>query len=312
MAGLTTTSPTKPLLSKPHPLSLSSSSSNLFFGLLKIHNPNNNSSSNLKFLISPSHLSIAARFGSGGGTFPRSGSSGSNSWSQRSNSDEDEGLDISTIKSDTVRLIDERQNMVGILPKMEALRRAEAAELDLVMLSPDADPPVVRLLDYNKYKYEQQKKKRDQQKKTAAHRMGLKELKMGYNIDVHDYAVRLKAALKFLKGGDKVKVIVNLKGRQKDFRNNAIELLKRFQTDVGELATEESKSFRERTMTLVMVPNKNYVPKAQELPKKEEDSLSTEDLSLPTKNEDSLATEDLSLPTKKEESVVTEEISAGV
>lgn len=65
-------------------------------------------------------------------------------------------------------------------------------------------------------------------------------------------------------------------------------------------------------MTLVMVPNKNYVLKAQELPKKEEDSVASEDLSLPTKNEDSVATEDLSLPTKKEDSVATEEVSAGV
>ncbi|XP_015163873.1 translation initiation factor IF-3-like [Solanum tuberosum] len=66
--------------------------------------------------------------------------------------------------------------------------------------------------------------------------MDLKELKMGYNIDSHDYSVRLKAAQKFLKDGDKVKIIVNLKGRENEFRNNAIELLRRFQNDVGEVS----------------------------------------------------------------------------
>lgn len=168
--------------------------------------------------------------------------------------------------------------MIGIVSKTEALQRADDAELDLVILSPEADPPVVRLMDYNKFKYEQQKKKRDQQKKSLAHRMDLKELKMGYNIDVHDYTVRLKAAIKFLKAGDKVKVIVNLKGRESDFRNKAIELLRRFQNDVGELAVEESKSFRERSMTIVMVPNKAVAvqkpPESPPPPKKKETEVS--------------------------------------
>ncbi|KAL7229622.1 hypothetical protein ACSBR2_008183 [Camellia fascicularis] len=84
-------------------------------------------------------------------------------------------------------------------------------------------------MDYNKYRYELQKKKREQQKKSIANRVDLKELKMGYNIDV-----RLKAARKFLNDGDKVKIIVNLKGRENEFRNNAIELIRRFQNDVGE------------------------------------------------------------------------------
>ncbi|PIM98469.1 hypothetical protein CDL12_29050 [Handroanthus impetiginosus] len=192
----------------------------------------------------------------------------------RSKSSDDEALDISSIKSDTVRLIDEQQKMVGIVSKAEAFQMAEDAELDLVILSPDADPPVVRIMDYNKYRYEQQKKKRDQQKKSAASRMDLKELKMGYNIDVHDYSVRLKAAKKFLKDGDKVKVIVNLKGRENEFRNNAIELLRRFQNDVGELAIEESKNFRDRNIFMVLVPNKAVVQKSQDSPKKKENEVS--------------------------------------
>ncbi|KAK1399904.1 Translation initiation factor IF-3 [Heracleum sosnowskyi] len=224
-------------------------------------------SSSISISLSP----ITARYGGGGGTFPRPSSGDSRRKRQGDSNDDDQALNISSIRSENVRLIDEKQNMVGIVSKFEAVQRAEDAELDLVILSPDADPPVVRLMNYNKFKYEQQKKKREQQKKSAAHRMDLKELKMGYNIDVHDYSVRLKAALKFLKAGDKVKVVVQLKGRESDFRNKAIELIRRFQSDVGELAVEESKSFKEKSMTLVMVPNKVVtVQKPPESPKKNE------------------------------------------
>ncbi|RZS10498.1 hypothetical protein BHM03_00041741 [Ensete ventricosum] len=91
-----------------------------------------------------------------------------------------------------------------------------------------------------------------------------------YNIDSHDYSVRLKAARKFLKDGDKVKVIVNLKGRENEFRNIAIELLQRFQSDIGELATEESKNFSDRNIFMVLMPNKVVLQKHQEQPKKKE------------------------------------------
>ncbi|KAL3824652.1 hypothetical protein ACJIZ3_020681 [Penstemon smallii] len=212
-----------------------------------------------------STTTISARYGGGGG----------GGGSRKPKPPEvDEALDLSSIRSDKVRLIDEQQKMVGIVSKGQALQMAEAAELDLVILSPDADPPVLRIMDYNKYRYELQKKKRDQQKKSLASRMDLKELKMGYNIDTHDYSVRLRAAQKFLKDGDKVKIIVNLKGRENEFRNNAIELLRKFQADVGELAVEENKSFRDRNMFIVLVPNKVVAQKSQEQPppKKKDDS----------------------------------------
>ncbi|KAL6532773.1 Translation initiation factor IF3-2, chloroplastic [Orobanche gracilis] len=145
-------------------------------------------------------------------------------------------------RSAKVRLIDEQQKMVGIVSKSQAIQMAEDAELELVILSPDADPPVVKIMDYD------------------------------YNIDVHDYSVRLKTAQKFLKDGDKVKVIVKLKGRENEFRNIAIELLRRFQNDVGELAVEEAKSFRDRNMFVVLVPNKALVQKSQEHLKRKDDS----------------------------------------
>lgn len=199
-------------------------------------------------------------------------------------SDDDELLDLSSVRSDKVRLIDEQQNMIGVVSKTEAIRRAEGAELDLVVVSPDADPPVVRIMNYDKYRYEQQKKKREQQKKSAASRMDMKELKMGCNIDVHDYSVRLKAAQKFLKDGDKVKVIVNMKGRGNAILEKAIELIRRLQNDLGELATEEGNNFSrrrreditERYIFMVLLPNKNTLQKAQEAPKKKGGSAANE------------------------------------
>ncbi|EPS71165.1 hypothetical protein M569_03596, partial [Genlisea aurea] len=211
--------------------------------------------------ISSVSTAVVARYGTSGGVSSR----------KPKPDDDDEALNFASIRSDNVRLIDEQQKMVGVVSKSQAFRMAEEAELDLVILSPEADPPVVRIMDYNKYRYEQQKKKRDQQKKSAASRMDLKELKMGYNIDVHDYSVRLKAAHKFLKDGDKVKVIVNLKGRENDFRNNAIELLKRFQNDIGEVAVEEAKNFRDRNMFVILVPNKAVGSKSsQDQPRKKD------------------------------------------
>ncbi|KAL8189537.1 hypothetical protein R6Q57_029103 [Mikania cordata] len=216
---------------------------------------------------------ITCRYGGGGGgagNYSRQG----DTRRPKQSSDDDPALDISSIRSSTVRLIDEEQNMVGVVSKSAAIQMAEDAELDLVILSPEADPPVVKLMDYNKYKYEQQKKKRDQQKKSSAHRVDQKELKMGYNIDVHDYTVRLKAAQRFLKDGDKVKLIVSLKGRENEFKNNAIELIRRFRDDIGELAVEESKNFRDRNMTLVLVPNKAVIQK--EAPKKKDKTTGTQ------------------------------------
>ncbi|KAL2936424.1 Translation initiation factor IF3-4 chloroplastic, partial [Bienertia sinuspersici] len=202
-------------------------------------------------------------------------------YSGKSNSDDDDHvLGLSSVRSDKVRLIDEQQNMVGVVSKSDAIRRAEDLELDLVVVSPDADPPVVRIMNYDKYRYEQQKKKREQQKKSAASRMDLKEVKMGYNIDVHDYSVRLRAAQKFLKDGDKVKLIVNLKGRGNTFLEKAVQLIRKFQTELGELATEEHNNFArkrreditERFIYMILIPNKSLVQKAQEVPKKKRPS----------------------------------------
>eukprot|EP00262_Sarcandra_glabra_P016508 TRINITY_DN540_c0_g1_i2.p1 TRINITY_DN540_c0_g1~~TRINITY_DN540_c0_g1_i2.p1 ORF type:complete len:272 (+),score=46.53 TRINITY_DN540_c0_g1_i2:127-942(+) len=261
MAGITSTFPFKPLSSQRIKLSPPPFDSNPC--RFHLRNPNFFA---INRVSSAARSSITARYG---GFRPNQGDS-RRSRDSRKVVESDPALDISSIRAPSVRLIDAQQNMVGVVSKSEAIQMAEDAELDLVILSPDADPPVLKIMDYNKYRYEQQKKKRDQQKKSSASRVDMKELKMGYNIDSHDYSVRLKAAQRFLRDGDKVKIIVNLKGRENEFRNIAIELLKRFQNDVGELASEESKSFNDRNMFIVLIPNKTIQQKAQEQPKKKE------------------------------------------
>ncbi|KAI5414772.1 hypothetical protein KIW84_040294 [Lathyrus oleraceus] len=187
----------------------------------------------LSFHYSPSHATVrygvSLRTSAYGNNFRRPPPS--------NEADNEEALDLSKIRSGTVRLIDQSQNMIGVVSLDKAIQMAEDAELDLVIVSAEADPPVVRIMNYR------------------------------YNIDQHDYSVRLKAARKFLADGDKVKIIVNLKGREKEFRNNAIELIRRFQDDVGKLGTEEAKNFRDKNIFITLVPNKVEVQKPQETPK---------------------------------------------
>ncbi|PKU78756.1 Translation initiation factor IF-3, chloroplastic [Dendrobium catenatum] len=296
---------------------------------------------------------LVARFGSGGYKPRPAGVPRRSSGKSRFvDSDYDQALDLDRIQSPSVRLLDEQQNMVGIVSKGEAIRIAEDAELilrvafavcqntslhclagsftsckELRLSLPlssynscvsmeklnlkiwttvqDTLPSAVgedpsssacrcqrrrewRFLESGSYwessDLVSMRRTEDRQYYplmqilqcsdclkvlTTTNRMDTKELKMGYNIDSHDYSVRLKAAQKFLKDGDKVKVIVNLKGRENEFKNIAIELIKRFQNDVGELATEESKSFSERNIYLILTPNKAALQKVQEQPKKE-------------------------------------------
>ncbi|CAL4967403.1 unnamed protein product [Urochloa decumbens] len=259
----------------------------------------------------PARLVVVARYSSSydGDEDEDEEELGGGGWGRRDRGpdpDYDPALDIEQIESSTVRLLDEQKRMVGVVSVNEAVQIADDNGLILAILSLDGDPPVLRLFeerDYKKHRYEQQKKKKIQQKRSIAKRMGLKELKMGYNIDVHDYSVRLKAARKFLKAGDKVKIIVNLKGRENLYKKEAIELLRRFQTDVGELATEESKNFAERNIYVVLVPNKIAI-------QKEQDELNRKDSA---KEEKDLSDSDEPLTEQLEESKEPEaEVSANV
>jgi translation initiation factor IF-3 len=158
-----------------------------------------------------------------------------------------------------VRVIDDAtKEVIGVMSSDEALGVAEEAGLDLVLMSPEADPPVCRLMNYSKYKYEQEKKQRETRKRAAATKVELKELKMRYNIDVHDYGVRLKAAKKFLDGGDRVKVICQFRGRENEFRDLGRDMFVRFVEDVGlDLGTMEGNpSMEGNRMVMTIAPVK--------------------------------------------------------
>ena len=159
------------------------------------------------------------------------------------------------IRFPEIRVIDADGSQIGILPPKEALRIAEERELDLVLVSETAKPPVCRIMDYGKYKFEQEKKAREAKKKQ--HTADVKEVKMRYKIDDHDYNVRVNQAKRFLKSGDKVKATVTFRGREIQHANLAEELLKRMATDLTDFAEIQQAPKREgRNMIMFLSPKK--------------------------------------------------------
>jgi len=154
-----------------------------------------------------------------------------------------------------VRLIDEAGEMVGVVSVADALRRAEEAGLDLVEVSPSADPPVCKILDYGKFKYEAQKKANAARKKQRV--IEVKEIKMRPNIDANDYNIKMRKIYQFLEEGDKVKVTLRFRGRELAHQEIAMSLLERLRDEVGELAkVEQFPRMEGRQMIMVMAPSK--------------------------------------------------------
>lgn len=144
---------------------------------------------------------------------------------------------------------------LGIISPQEALRIAEEKELDLVLVSDKADPPVCRIMDYGKYKFEQEKKAREARKKQ--HTADVKEVKMRYKIEDHDYQVRVNQAVRFLKDGDKVKATITFRGREIQHSDLAEDLLKRMATDLEDVAEVQQAPKREgRNMMMLLSPKK--------------------------------------------------------
>ncbi|AFY65622.1 translation initiation factor IF-3 [Geitlerinema sp. PCC 7407] len=159
------------------------------------------------------------------------------------------------IRFPTIRVIDSGGEQLGIMTPQEAMRVADERELDLVLVSDKADPPVCRIMDYGKYKFEQEKKAREAKKKQ--HSAGVKEVKMRYKIEEHDYRVRINQAIKFLKSGDKVKATVMFRGREIQHTDLAEDLLKRMATDLQEVAEIQQSPKREgRNMMMLLSPKK--------------------------------------------------------
>jgi translation initiation factor IF-3 len=159
------------------------------------------------------------------------------------------------IRFPQIRVIDTDGAQLGVLSPDEALAIAEEKGFDLVLISETADPPVCKIMDYGKYKYEQDKKLKEAKKKQ--HNADVKEVKMRYKIEEHDYNVRVKNAERFLKSGDKVKATISFRGREIQHADLAEELLKRMATDLEQFAEVQQAPKREgRNMMMLLSPKK--------------------------------------------------------
>lgn len=144
-------------------------------------------------------------------------------------------------------------DMLGVMPVDEALARADDYGLDLVEVSPNADPPVCKILDYGKFKYEAQKKKNEAKKKQKV--IEVKEIKMRPNIDEHDYQTKMRNVNRFLGDGDKVKLTMRFRGREMAHQEIGLNVLKRIQEELTEIAKVEAHPKLEgRQMIMVVAP----------------------------------------------------------
>ena len=159
-----------------------------------------------------------------------------------------------------LRVVDADGTQLGVISRDEALDVAKERELDLVLVSEKADPPVCRIMDYGKFKFEQEKKAKEAKKKS--HQTEVKEVKMRYKIDAHDYQVRIGQAVRFLKAGDKVKCTVIFRGREIQHTALAEKLLMRMAKDLEESAEVQQPPKREgRNMIMFLGPRKTPLQK---------------------------------------------------
>jgi translation initiation factor IF-3 len=157
------------------------------------------------------------------------------------------------IQSDKVRVIDENGENLGVMYTREAIEQAAGVGLDLVEVSPNADPPVCKFLDVGKFRYEAQKKANLARKTQKTQE--IKEIKMRPNIDDHDYDVKMRAMHKFIGEGDKVKVTLRFRGRELSHQQLGMNLLRRVQEDIAEVAKVEAYPRMEgRQMLMVVSP----------------------------------------------------------
>ncbi|MBR3605047.1 MAG: translation initiation factor IF-3 [Candidatus Gastranaerophilales bacterium] len=159
------------------------------------------------------------------------------------------------IRAREVRLIDDEGTNHGTIPTAKALQMAKEKGLDLVVVSANQAPPVAKILDWGKYKYETEKRAKEAKKKQ--HTVDIKEVKMRYKIDVHDYEVRLKAARKFLASGNKVKVVVMLRGREMQHSHLAMDLINKFQGEFeeGSVVIEKKPMIEGRNVVMILAPS---------------------------------------------------------
>jgi translation initiation factor IF-3 len=159
----------------------------------------------------------------------------------------------SDIRVPRIQLVDADGQNRGIVPIGEALQLAEEAALDLVEIAPNSDPPVCKLMDYGRFRFQAQKKAAEARKKQKT--IEIKEIKMRPNIDTHDYDVKMRAIRKFFEEGDKVKVTLRFRGREMAHQNLGMELLNQVRSDTSSIAKVESEPKLEgRQMVMVLAP----------------------------------------------------------
>ncbi|HXA24363.1 MAG TPA: translation initiation factor IF-3 [Acetobacteraceae bacterium] len=157
------------------------------------------------------------------------------------------------IRAPQVRLIDAEGEMQGVMSARDAWLRAQAVGLDLLEISPNADPPVVKILDFGKYKYELQKKKNEAKKKQKV--IEIKEIKVRPNIDENDYQVKLRAMRSFIEEGDKVKVTLRFRGREMAHQEIGVRVLERIRSEMDPLSkVEQMPRMENRQMVMVLTP----------------------------------------------------------
>ena len=157
------------------------------------------------------------------------------------------------IDTPNIQLIDATGHNVGVVAITDALARAAEAGLDLVEISPNSEPPVCKILDFGKYKYQAQKKAAEARKKQRT--VEIKEIKMRPNIDIHDYDVKMRSIVRFFEEGDKVKVTLRFRGREMAHQELGAQLLDRVKLDTSTIAKVESEPRLEgRQMVMILAP----------------------------------------------------------
>ena len=157
------------------------------------------------------------------------------------------------IRIPVVRLIDNEGEMQGVMSTREAIQRAYSVGLVLVEISPNAEPPVVKILDFGKFKYEQQKKRNEARKKQKV--IEIKEIKVRPNIDENDYQVKLRQMKGFIDEGDKVKVTLRFRGREMAHQDIGVRVLERIRADMdGQTKVEQMPRMENRQMVMVLTP----------------------------------------------------------
>ncbi len=168
------------------------------------------------------------------------------------------------ITVDKVRLIDADGKQIGVLPIREAQRKADEAGLDLVEISPSANPPVCRLLDFGKYYFQKEKKAREAKKRQ--HEVEVKEIKFGPNTEEHDYNFKKNNAIKFLKQHNKVKFTVRFRGRQMAHKELGYRILDKIKADLAHLADVDQEPVSDRNLLSIIVSPKKDIDRIVENP----------------------------------------------